>query len=62
MRLEVKQRRDRQWFVRLVAGNRRVLWHTEGYTRKSGAVRAARKRAAELRGHVPVRVEEPWLP
>jgi len=54
MRLEVRRQRDGQWHVRARAANNRIVWHTEGYTRRADALRAARQRAAEMRGRVRV--------
>ena len=41
MKLQIVERADGQWHVRLVAGNNRVLMHSEAYTRRRDAVRAA---------------------
>lgn len=43
MKIQVRQARDKQWFVRLVARNGRVVFNTETYTRKSGAIRIAHR-------------------
>lgn len=42
----------RPHYVRRVAANGNVLWHTEGYSNRRNAVRAAEERAEGLWVHV----------
>ena len=43
MKLQVHQARNKQWFVRLVGRNGRVVFATETYTRKTDAARIAHR-------------------
>ena len=48
MKLQIHESADGQWYVRLVASNGKVLMHSETYTRRRDAKRAAAKIAARL--------------
>ena len=41
-RLSVRQSSDKQWYVVCQHRNRKVLWHTERYKRKTHAIHQAR--------------------
>ena len=43
MKLQISESANGQWFVRLVAANGRILMHSETYSRRRDAKRAAAK-------------------
>ncbi len=48
MKLQIHESADGQWFVRLVASNGRIMMHSECYTRRRDAKRAAARIAVAL--------------